>query len=234
MKPLRRLYGYLRAYKVWAVVAFGSMIVFALTQTVLAALAQPLFDDVLTPPAAVSQPKSRIPSAVENLPIVGPAKAKFDAWWDVDAATKPQRVLTVILLVFLLRAITSFFSEYSFQKVGLSTVRDLRNQLYERMIHQSHRFFTERPTGEMVSRVVSDAASRPVASRPWSAGIRGPPRPPASASTVSPRPAANSAFATTYLKSHDHAAPFAAMTRKCSGSPNIDCSCARSGTPAAL
>ncbi|MGZ8710099.1 MAG: ABC transporter ATP-binding protein [Thermoanaerobaculia bacterium] len=157
MKPLRRLYGYLRAYKVWAVVAFGSMIIFALTQTVLAALAQPLFDDVLTPPAAVSQSKSKVPSAVENLPIVGPAKAKFDAWWDVDAATKPKRVLTVILFVFLLRAVTSFFSEYSFQKVGLSTVRDLRNQLYERMIHQSHRFFTERPTGEMVSRVVSDA-----------------------------------------------------------------------------
>jgi subfamily B ATP-binding cassette protein MsbA len=39
----------------------------------------------------------------------------------------------------------------------LSTVRDLRNQLYERIIGQSHRFFSERPTGEMVSRVVSDA-----------------------------------------------------------------------------
>jgi subfamily B ATP-binding cassette protein MsbA len=36
-------------------------------------------------------------------------------------------------------------------------VRDLRNELYERMIHQSHRFFAERSTGEMVSRVVSDA-----------------------------------------------------------------------------
>ncbi|HEX2122498.1 MAG TPA: ABC transporter ATP-binding protein, partial [Thermoanaerobaculia bacterium] len=62
-----------------------------------------------------------------------------------------------MLFIFLLRAITSFLSEYSFQKVGLSTVRDLRNELYERMIHQSHRFFSERPTGEMVSRVVSDA-----------------------------------------------------------------------------
>mgnify|MGYP006173592811 CR=1 FL=1 len=59
--------------------------------------------------------------------------------------------------VFIVRAFTSFLSEYSFQKVGLSTVRDLRNQLYERIIGQSHRFFSERPTGEMVSRVVSDA-----------------------------------------------------------------------------
>ena len=66
-------------------------------------------------------------------------------------------MLTLLLIVFVVRAITSFFSEFAFQKVGLSTVRDLRNELYERIIHQSHRFFSERSTGEMVSRVVSDA-----------------------------------------------------------------------------
>jgi subfamily B ATP-binding cassette protein MsbA len=158
MKALRRLYGYLRAYKAWALIAFGSMIIFALTQTVLVALVQPLIDDVLTPPGAVVQKEeSRADRAVEGLPVLGPAKARFDRWWDTDAAKKPGRVLTVILIIFIIRAITSFFSEYSFQKVGLSTVRDLRNELYERMIGQSHRFFTERPTGEMVSRVVSDA-----------------------------------------------------------------------------
>ncbi|HVE72443.1 MAG TPA: ABC transporter transmembrane domain-containing protein [Thermoanaerobaculia bacterium] len=157
MKALRRLYGYLRAYKAWALVAFGSMIIFALTQTVLVALVQPLIDDVLTPPSAVTQKESRAEERLADMPVIGPAKARFDQWWDVDAETKPGRVLTVILIVFIVRAFTSFFSEYSFQKVGLSTVRDLRNQLYERMIGQSHRFFTERPTGEMVSRVVSDA-----------------------------------------------------------------------------
>ena len=159
MKALRRLYGYLRAYKAWAFVAFGSMIIFALTQTVLVALVQPLIDDVLSPKQNVERASARSPEkdAIEKLPLVGEAKARFDRWWNVDAKTKPGRVLTVILIVFIIRAFTSFFSEYSFQKVGLSTVRDLRNQLYERMIGQSHRFFTERPTGEMVSRVVSDA-----------------------------------------------------------------------------
>ena len=158
MKILRRLYGYLRAYRPWAVVAFGSMIVFALSQTVLVALVQPLIDDVLSPPGVAAQKEeTRVDRTVERMPIVGDAKARFDRWWNTDASKKPGRVLTLILLVFVLRAITSFFSEYSFQKVGLSTVRDLRNELYERMIGQSHRFFTERSTGEMVSRVVSDA-----------------------------------------------------------------------------
>ncbi len=164
MSPLRRLYGYLRPYRAWAIVAFGSMIVFALTQTVLAALVQPLFDDVLTPPGVqrtVEPENPRVSFAEaqvrDNLPAVYRAKQRFDIWWDVAPSEKWKRVLTILLIVFILRAITSFLSEYSFQKVGLSTVRDLRNQLYERMIHQSHGFFSKRSTGEMVSRVVSDA-----------------------------------------------------------------------------
>jgi ATP-binding cassette, subfamily B, bacterial MsbA len=163
VKVLRRLYRYLTPYKGWAVVAFGSMMVFALTQTALAALVQPIVDDVLTPPQAKieGRPNTRAAAAerfiAEKLPAVYRTQQRFDRWWNADPATKWKRVLTVLLLIFLLRAITSFLSEYSFQKVGLSTVRDLRNQLYDRIIGQSHRFFSERPTGEIVSRVVSDA-----------------------------------------------------------------------------
>jgi len=168
MKVLRRLYGYLRAYKAWAFVAFGSMIIFALTQTVLAALVQPIVDDVLSPPSVKEQIAKNETRPIEktakidrvlarNFPSVHRVKQRFDGWWGGNPATKWQRVLTILLLIFVVRAFTSFLSEYSFQKVGLSTVRDLRNQLYDRMIHQSHRFFAERSTGEMVSRVVSDA-----------------------------------------------------------------------------
>jgi len=164
MKVLRRLYRYLNRYKAWAFLAFGSMIIFALTQTVLAALVQPLVDDVLTPPG-VHQQTAKQNSRTEaidrtlraNVPVLYRAKKRFDGWWSGDPSLKWKRVLTILLLIFVIRAFTSFLSEYSFQKVGLSTVRDLRNQLYERIIHQSHRFFSERSTGEMVSRVVSDA-----------------------------------------------------------------------------
>ncbi|HEX2059447.1 MAG TPA: hypothetical protein VHK90_01775, partial [Thermoanaerobaculia bacterium] len=72
MKPLRRLYGYLRSYKAWALLAFGSMIIFALTQTVLVALVQPLIDDVLSPPGAVVKKEpTRVDRALENLPLAG-------------------------------------------------------------------------------------------------------------------------------------------------------------------
>jgi subfamily B ATP-binding cassette protein MsbA len=179
MKLLRRLYRYLRHYKAWAVLAFGSMIVFALTQTVLMALVRPLFDVVLSPPD--TQPRAAVvakhapgnlqsgtleamlnrdkPEGQRGWLINGADRAarRLEGWWNESPEEKARKVLTALLIVFIIRAFTSFFSEYAFQKVGLSTVRDLRNELYERIIHQSHRFFAERSTGEMVSRVVSDA-----------------------------------------------------------------------------
>jgi subfamily B ATP-binding cassette protein MsbA len=174
MKLLRRLYRYLHNYKAWAIVAFGSMIVFAATQTMLMGLIRPLFDEVLSPPGAHSSvqklepSKQRMIDAVLNrdkpegqrgwfINSVDRATSRLDHWWNAKPQNKWRKVLAALLIVFMIRALTSFFSEYAFQIVGLSTVRDLRNELYERIINQSHRFFADRSTGEMVSRVVSDA-----------------------------------------------------------------------------
>ena len=177
MSVLRRLYRYIGRYKAWAVLAFGSMIIFAATQTALMALVRPLFDEVLAPPQQIEQnqqvakresaedrlvnlilqrdrPEGQRGAVINTFDRVNNS---FQAWWNQNPAEKWKRVLTALLFVFVIRAFTSFFAEFAFQKVGLSTVRDLRNELYERVIHQSHGFFSERSTGEMVSRVVSDA-----------------------------------------------------------------------------
>ena len=174
MKLLRRLYRYLHNYKAWAVVAFGSMIIFAATQTLLMGLIRPLFDEVLSPPGThrvvqkLDPAKQRVYDAVLNrdrpegqrgwfINGIDSVTNKVDHWWNAKPENKWRKVLAALFIVFMIRAFTSFFSEYAFQKVGLSTVRDLRNELYERIINQSHRFFADRSTGEMVSRVVSDA-----------------------------------------------------------------------------
>ncbi len=178
MTVLRRLYRYLSRYKAWAVLAFGSMIIFAASQTFMIALIRPVVDDVLTPPSSRTvardhpsreettkqwvvdtllkrdKPEGQRGWLVNNYDRA--AKA-FGDWWNKDPAERWRKVLFALLILFLVRAVASFFSEYAFQKVGLSTVRDLRNELYERLIFQSHRFFSERSTGEMVSRIVSDA-----------------------------------------------------------------------------
>lgn len=179
MTVLRRLYRYLRHYKAWAALAFGSMIIFAVTQTAMIGLVQPIFDIGLTPPSSKPYVEAH-PSKEQKVKgafidaillrekpegergwVINHADQlnhQFHGWWD-KASRKIQfrRLLLAMLIVIILRTFASFFSEYAFQKVGLSTVRDLRNELYERLIFQSHRFFSERSTGEMVSRVVSDA-----------------------------------------------------------------------------
>ncbi|HYU24941.1 MAG TPA: ABC transporter transmembrane domain-containing protein, partial [Thermoanaerobaculia bacterium] len=176
MSVLRRLLAHLRRYRAWAMVALASMVMFAATQTALMALVQPLFDDVLSPPhlqkvkAPDTSVKQRFTDVIlkRNLPQGqrGPLINTYDSlqdrwhhWWNAAGKReeKWKRILWLLMFVFIIRAFAGFFSEYSFQKVGLSTVRDLRDELYERIIQQSHRFFSERSTGEMVSRLVSDA-----------------------------------------------------------------------------
>src|ERR1700682_515539 len=179
MKVLRRLYKSLARYKLWAVVAFGSMILYAETQAGMVPPPQPLFDVWLTapdmhepPPTHVSREQAGRARALNIIlerdrpegrrgwvaRTAGGAIQQVTNWWTAKPrADKVRMVLWSLFILFVIRSVTSFFSEYAFQKVGLSTVRDLRDQLYERLIIQSHRFFSERSTGEMVSRIVSDA-----------------------------------------------------------------------------
>jgi ATP-binding cassette, subfamily B, bacterial MsbA len=173
MTILRRLFRYLTPYRGWAIIAFSSMLIFAATQGTLAALIRPLFDEVLvrsTPKSdAVSkderfktvdlllkrdQPEGHRGTVIDTLDRV---QRRTSVWWAAHPNDRWKWVLIALVAIFIIRAFTAFFSEYAFQKVGLSTVRDLRNELYESIIQQSHRFFAERSTGELVSRLVSDA-----------------------------------------------------------------------------
>src|SRR4051794_28278972 len=114
MKALRRLYKYLGRYRGWALLAFGSMIVFAVTQTVMVGLIQPVVDEVLSPPgkvAVAAKHESREEKAKERvLDTVlhrdkpegqrgwlidrGDAAAKrVNRWWNGDPANKWRKVL---------------------------------------------------------------------------------------------------------------------------------------------
>lgn len=171
MKGLARLYRYIWPYRGWTALALCSMVLVALSNGSLVALTRPLFDDVLTRQSGVSNSASNGDDAAleiflrrdEPLGERGPLINAIDqiivpvqTWWETHEAERWKYVLLGILIVYLTRAISMFLSEYAFQRVGLSTIRDLRNELYESIIHQSNRFFAKRPTGELVSRIVSD------------------------------------------------------------------------------
>src|SRR5436190_23145164 len=116
MSLIRRLYGYLRRYKAWAILAFGSMVIFAVTQTMLMALIQPLFDEVLVTPgarvAAVQKQHTRqqqiIDAALNRdkpegrrgavINAFDRATKQFSAWWNGKPDNKWRRVLIALLI----------------------------------------------------------------------------------------------------------------------------------------
>lgn len=174
MKLLRRLYQYVLPYRAWAVLALISMLVVAASYGALVSLLQPLFDETLSASgtkAAAAKKDDRKSQAIDVLlrrdrpegergfaiNTIDRATEPLRSWWVRHEKDRWRYIPLILLGVFVVRAIASFFSEYAFEKVGLSTIRDLRNALYESIVFQSNKFFTSRSTGELVSRIVSDA-----------------------------------------------------------------------------
>jgi len=166
---LVRFLGYVGPYRWWVALAFTSTFVVAVGNGALAGLIRPLFDDVLMQQqVSESQPQESaafrallnrdLPEGQRGSVVntIDRAVEPIQVWWRNNESRRWKLVLWIIVIVYTIRSAAMFFSEYSFEKVGLSTVRDMRNDLYEAIINQSFRFFSKRPTGELVSRIVSD------------------------------------------------------------------------------
>ncbi|MGD8353528.1 MAG: ABC transporter ATP-binding protein, partial [Pseudomonadota bacterium] len=62
----------------------------------------------------------------------------------------------VIIAIYILKGIFRYARTYLMSWAGLGMVRDIRNDLYEHMHRMSLSFFTETPTGVLMSRVTND------------------------------------------------------------------------------
>lgn len=65
----------------------------------------------------------------------------------------------LLTVVFLVQAFFSFVNRYNTGYVGERVVADLRQQLYEHLLALSLRFFADRRTGEIISRVTNDVTT---------------------------------------------------------------------------
>ena len=73
---------------------------------------------------------------------------------------KDQLMLKIIPLIimgiFLVKGFFSYIYNYLLEKVGQSIIRDLRNRLYSHIQSLPLSFFQKKPTGELISRIISD------------------------------------------------------------------------------
>lgn len=70
-----------------------------------------------------------------------------------------NRSTALLALVFLAQAFFSFVNRFNTALVGERVVADLRQQLYRHLMTLSLRFYADRRTGELVSRVTNDVTS---------------------------------------------------------------------------
>ncbi len=118
-------------------------------EAVAALLIGPIFDRVLNPHA----PDSTV--ILFTVPYVHKT-----VYLNLLVPSWIHNVWTVVAVfvvgVTLGKAICEYLANYLINFVGYSTIMDLRNKLYERIIHQSMSFFHRHSTGRLMSTIVND------------------------------------------------------------------------------
>ncbi len=80
---------------------------------------------------------------------------------DVFIAGDRRMLLLVpvaILLIYLVKGVCRFVRMYVMNAAGIKIVRDIRNELYEHLHRLSMSYFTDTPTGTLMSRITYDVA----------------------------------------------------------------------------
>jgi subfamily B ATP-binding cassette protein MsbA len=179
MRLVRFLAHYLRRHLGWLALAGVAAVAYAITTVSLIGLIEPVFREVLLADAtavASFAPGVSVGSAEaageggEETGIAGffsrinlrdylaRRYERLKQRFDIDSREVVIFLPALFLAIFLVRGLMSFVSSYSFNRVGLASTTDIRNDLYSSILTQSSRFHAAHPSGELISRIVNDVA----------------------------------------------------------------------------
>jgi ATP-binding cassette, subfamily B, bacterial MsbA len=150
MNKSRRLVGLIRPYTPSFTVAIFLMAVVGACEALWALLIKPVFDRVF------QQGHANAPIVLLDLHRLHGPKITLQEFMPRSVHDPWTMVAIAIVAVTLIKGISSYFATYSINYVGQSVVRDLRNRLYTKIIRQSMAFFSEKPTGDLISTVTND------------------------------------------------------------------------------
>jgi len=138
MEVYRRLAKYIKPYL--------HILIFASVFMILAAGAEVLVSGVIY--ITTNGLMSREFVTFNNIPHIPAqlAQIKFSVKW----------IPFIIVVVFFFRGFLNYVSKYLMALVGLRCVRDVRNDLYRHISYQSCDYFSEKHSGDLMSRVISD------------------------------------------------------------------------------
>lgn len=149
MKELRRLLRYARPYTAALLASVIFMAVVGLSQGLLVRLIPLIFERVLDP-GAPDTPALLFAIPHTNLKIylhqVFP-QSVHNIW---------TMVAFGIMACFLAKGLCDYFGNYLINWVGISAIMDLRQEVFDRILHQDAQFFEDETTGRIMSSVMND------------------------------------------------------------------------------
>ena len=165
---LTRLLRYFGRYRVRAILALLGMVLVSLATVALLFLVKKVVDEVLGPGAS-AQMAAAAAGGSHAAGAAGSARlAPFVRWLEgaysaalavsMAAGLGPRFAVPLMLLAALVvKNVFAFLSEFALNSIGLAMVRDLRRDAYRAVLDQSSRFANERSSGDLISRLLTDA-----------------------------------------------------------------------------
>jgi subfamily B ATP-binding cassette protein MsbA len=161
MKSFRRLIGMLKPY--WGRFFLAMLCLMMVTVCIVAftSMVKPIFDEVISNSnfMAAKAGGERVelkPSEKEDAFSLTVKLLSLDRILP-DWMTQPAIMVPIVMImIFMVKGIFSYFGDYMMAAVGQGVVRDIRDALFSSLIIKPISFFRRRSTGALISRVTND------------------------------------------------------------------------------
>jgi len=145
--PLVRLLGYTRPYTPALSLSVVLMALAGAAHAMIAVLIRPVFDRVLDPSTA-EQPVLLITILKRDIYLHHLVPSGIHNVWTMVAFG--------ILVVFLTKGVAEYAGNYLVNYVGFSAITDLRQRIFQRLLHMDTEFYEMHSTGRLMSSIMSD------------------------------------------------------------------------------
>jgi ATP-binding cassette, subfamily B, bacterial MsbA len=149
MKELFRLLAYSRRYVPYLLGSVVLMAVAGAAQGALALLLRPIFDRVLTS----ARPQGLTPLLAK--PVFG-HQIYLEQIVPMHGRSVWFMVAFALIASFLLKGVCDYVGNYLISYAGYSSVTDLRNSVFEKVLRKGADFFEAHSTGRLMSSIMND------------------------------------------------------------------------------
>ena len=146
MAEIRKLFPFVRPY---VLLLFASLVLVTVSGALEASIVM-LLEPIFNALSLVT------PMADPSLPIRPPTFHFLQKWLGLEGESALPRIAVYLILFSLLKGISLYCAEYLMAYSGQNVVARLRKSVYSHLLDQSMAFFSARPTGQLMARIISD------------------------------------------------------------------------------